>query len=188
MKKGIGVADGLRLHLGFESARKTAHVELSGKGRPSVDVFLPHSVSACTELLLMIQRWIAHAERPPEPVIGRGLSGLKFHDAGEMPNAKAEVTQIRFGSPFELQILLAGLSPPGLGLLLYAAKRFYGYDLELKTHRETKRIEYLKAIQSREALERQKKTAREKVDDLIDQPRARREWRMTMGEIEDDED
>ena len=77
--KGGGVADALRLHLGFESVGSAGHVGLTGEGRPSVDVFFPRSVSACAQLLLLVQRWIAHAERPPQPTLGRGLSGLTYH-------------------------------------------------------------------------------------------------------------
>lgn len=65
-----------------------------------------------------------------------------------VPNANGEaISRLHFGSPLEFVAPLLAASSPvwGLAALIYAVKRVWGLDLELRTHRERLRGEFMEA-------------------------------------------
>ena len=58
------------------------------------------------------------------------------------------VRHLQLGSPFDIALTLPAAiatATPAVTALIYAAKRLWGFDLELRTHREEMRAKYLEA-------------------------------------------
>lgn len=95
---------------------------------------------------------------------------------------KSQVVLLHYGSPFLLHIGIAALSVPGLGALVFGAKRLFGLDLEFKAYREQRKVEYLKAKRIAEYLEAETPP---KIAVHLGADFARDPWVLQSGEVFD---
>jgi len=101
------------------------------------------------------------------------------------------VRRLHYGSPFDLQIVLGALTVPGLGVLLWGAKRLWGIDLEFRAYREQRRIEYLAAKEVADEL-MDRITPAHGLDKALTRPHptderaSRRTWKASKGTISED--
>ena len=92
----------------------------------------------------------------------------------------ARVARLHYGSPFVIEAALAGFTVPGLGVLLYGAKRLFAVKLEFLAYREQRRVEYLEAKNLAKALE-------EDLDDQLGSllGQCPDHWKAVKGIVED---
>jgi hypothetical protein len=141
----------------------------------------------CARLLRGVEHWIGAAEaasrqiaplEPDDPRLLQRFQALSFE------TARSPVASIHYGSPFEIQVLLGVLTPPGLGVLFYGAKRLFGADLEFRAYREQRRAEYLQAREIAEALERDPPLTVE--SQVTPWTEGTFHWRMADGAVTDE--
>lgn len=179
----IGTAKRLRLDLSFSCAEAIGQVESDPiTGRPG-----QASVSDCARLLQAIERWIGLCEAadltlPNEPRV-IDFARVAEHQRIE---ASSRVVRLHFGSPFLVQISISLGGVPALALLLYGAKRLYGYDLELKNYRENLKIEYLEAAAYRETLENEPPPIVDTALGARQSPSSYGRWTLKGGALSDE--
>jgi len=157
----IGMADALRLELTFVYRWSNALVEEYGGGADPEEIHVPARLHDCVELLRSISQLVGQAEGaekelPHWHTLDRQQLATSLRKVSPR-EARSRVLALHYGSPLSLQAYLT-LGPAGLALLLYGVKRLFGYDLELMTHREKRRAEYLEARQLVKELEHAEET------------------------------
>lgn len=108
--------------------------------RPPVEhcVLLLHWIESVIALAGRMETVVTQGPIPPTDFVAR------FRRLSEMSGREGRdgIRELRFSSPFYLQILLAIGSPPSLAVLIYGIKRSFGLDLEFKAYRERRGTEY----------------------------------------------
>jgi hypothetical protein len=109
-----------------------------------------HTVESIRNELRLLGRLAVIAEYtsmwPSPKLLGeRQLANRLGYEAPKIP-----VARLSYASPLEVglvvsQAVLASVS--ALSALIYGVKRLYGLDLELRTHREERRVQFLAAQQ-----------------------------------------
>lgn len=188
-EQGTDLASDLRLELEFE-------LQL-GKELPGGPEFTPPvSLADCVRLFAKVDQWLAITETlsraSREEPWASDESLLQLTNRALPRESGFPIRNLSLRSPFFLNIALTGLTVPGLGLLLYGAKKLYGIDLELKTHRERLRAEYLEAVEWRERLEKEDWPGIDHALDAkssveMETPPFASEWSMTRGELDEEE-
>ncbi len=139
-----GIADILELDLTFEHLPQPrvredlldAALENIRRSAGKADLAEHASLLDCQMLFVAVSSLL-------QPALDHAVAGAQAPTAGKA--LRMPIKSIKYGSPFELQLLLPMLTPAGLAALLYLAKRLYGIDLEFKAYREQRRLEYLEA-------------------------------------------
>lgn len=127
----------------LKTSSSTLHIELEASGNE----FEKRVISAANlaEQIASAGWLVKEAERQRSP---RGSRRRLLGRDKPSPGLDPVVLQVHYGSPLtevlEVSAQLLG-SVGGLSLLFYGLKRFWGFDLELKTHREKQRQRFYEA-------------------------------------------
>jgi len=149
------------------------------------------SLSSVSRLFVSLTRWLALAK--PYPGMGREESP---EPRVVSPSDLASVRSIHLGSPLELVAYLPAIATgvSSLGVLVYAAKRAFGLDLEFRTHRLEKQIEFdrVKELARKAAVgdfsELPNRDARALTKDVDALQRETEDWQADHGAFFDVED
>ena len=105
---------------------------------------------------------------------------------GRFAVARARATLVHYGSPFELRLLLEGLTVPGLAALFYGAKRIFAVDFEFKAYPEKRRAEFLEAKALAEELQAEWEEREEKASGWSSRSMADQVWKAEKASIRDE--
>lgn len=125
----------------------------------------------CSVLLGEVGHWLSVAGRISSQYSGTRelfdpIASFKNAAESSAPAVAPEIDRLHYASPLEISLTVGTVSLPGVAALLILGKYLYGYDLELRAHREERRERFLRAKARADELEKHLRDTQDPPDPL----------------------